>query len=242
MTDKKKVTLKAIKVGLLGDSQVGKTAICRSLLKYEFDPDVLSTIGNIKLDTKFELKNGETIKLILWDSAGQERFRSVAMTTLKAVMGVVLVFDVTLRESFDNVNDWLSQIRDNLNDPCLVLFANKIDLDKQFWKITEQEIEDFAKEKNMIYFKTSAKDNEGIVEGFQYLVNEIYERIKGKDKDENEENNDNQNIVIEQPIELKKEEEIEEETKSGCFGKKKKKKKKKNDNEQHKDKNKEKVK
>lgn len=240
MTDKKKVTLKAIKVGLLGDTQVGKTAICRSLLKYEFEPELVSTIGNIKLDTKFELKNGEKIKLILWDSAGQERFRAVAMTTLKAVMGIVLVFDVTLRDSFDNVNDWLNQIREHLNDPCLVLFANKIDLDKSLWTITEQEIEDFAREKNMIYFNTSAKNGEGIKEGFQYIVNEIYERIKGKEKDEEEDNKPN--IVIEQPIELKKDDEIEEETKSGCFGKKKKKKKKKNDNEQHKDKNKEKVK
>ena len=239
MSEKKKVTLKAIKVGLLGDSQVGKTAICRSLLKFEFDPDVLSTIGNIKFDTKFELKNGEKIKLILWDSAGQERFRSVAMTTLKAVMGIVLVFDVTMKESFDNVNDWLDQIKDNLNDPCLVLFANKIDIDKKFWKISEEEIEDFAKEKNMVYFNTSAKNNEGIVEGFQYLVNEIYERVKGKDEEEKEENI-KPNIVIEPTIELKKDEEREEETKTGCFGKKKKKKKKKND--QHQDKNKEKVK
>ena len=239
MSEKKKVTLKAIKVGLLGDSQVGKTAICRSLLKFEFDPDVLSTIGNIKFDTKFELKNGEKIKLILWDSAGQERFRSVAMTTLKAVMGIVLVFDVTMKESFDNVNDWLDQIKDNLNDPCLVLFANKIDIDKKFWKISEEEIEDFAKEKNMVYFNTSAKNNEGIVEGFQYLVNEIYERVKGKDEEEKEENI-KPNIVIEPTIELKKDEESEEETKTGCFGKKKKKKKKKND--QHQDKNKEKVK
>jgi small GTP-binding protein len=239
MSEKKKVTLKAIKVGLLGDSQVGKTAICRSLLKFEFDPDVLSTIGNIKFDTKFELKNGEKIKLILWDSAGQERFRSVAMTTLKAVMGIVLVFDVTMKESFDNVNDWLDQIKDNLNDPCLVLFANKIDIDKKFWKISEEEIEDFAKEKNMVYFNTSAKNNEGIVEGFQYLVNEIYERVKGKDEEEKEENI-KPNIVIEPTIELKKDEESEEETKTGCFGKKKKKKKKKK--EQHEDKNKEKVK
>jgi small GTP-binding protein len=226
MSEKKKVTLKAIKVGLLGDSQVGKTAICRSLLKFEFDPDVLSTIGNIKFDTKFELKNGEKIKLILWDSAGQERFRSVAMTTLKAVMGIVLVFDVTMKESFDNVNDWLDQIKDNLNDPCLVLFANKIDIDKKFWKISEEEIEDFAKEKNMVYFNTSAKNNEGIVEGFQYLVNEIYERVKGKDEEEKEENI-KPNIVIEPTIELKKDEESEEETKTGCFGKKKKKKKEK---------------
>ncbi len=239
MSEKKKVTLKAIKVGLLGDSQVGKTAICRSLLKFEFDPDVLSTIGNIKFDTKFALKNGEKIKLILWDSAGQERFRSVAMTTLKAVMGIVLVFDVTMKESFDNVNDWLDQIKDNLNDPCLVLFANKIDIDKKFWKISEEEIEDFAKEKNMVYFNTSAKNNEGIVEGFQYLVNEIYERVKGKDEEEKEENI-KPNIVIEPTIELKKDEESEEETKTGCFGKKKKKKKKKK--EQHEDKNKEKVK
>lgn len=220
MKEKKKVSLKAIKLGLLGDSQVGKTAICRAFLNNDFDPDILSTIGNIKLETKYELKNGETIKLILWDSAGQERFRSVAMSTLKAVMGVILVFDVTLKDSFKSISNWMNQINDNLNDPRLVLFGNKIDIDKEEWQVKQEEINQFVKEKNLPYFETSAKTREGINEGFDYLINEIYNKIK-------EEKNETQNIILEkeEKIEIVKEE--IEETKTGCFGRKKKKKKNK---------------
>ena len=226
----KKVALKAIKIGLLGDSQVGKTALCRALMNYDFDPEIISTIGNIKLETRFELKDGNEIKLILWDSAGQERFRSVALNTLKAVKGIILVFDVTLKASFDNVNSWLNEISENLNDPCLVLFGNKIDRDKDEWEVTQEEAKKFAEERNLTYFETSAKTKEGLKEGFSYIVNEAYEKIKGN-------SNTNNNVIV---LENKEEEnegennkdkvkqEVEEiKTSTGCFGWRKKKKKKK---------------
>ena len=226
----KKVALKAIKIGLLGDSQVGKTALCRALMNYDFDPEIISTIGNIKLETRFELKNGNEIKLILWDSAGQERFRSVALNTLKAVKGIILVFDVTLKASFDNVNSWLNEISENLNDPCLVLFGNKIDRNKDEWEVTQEEAKKFAEERNLTYFETSAKTKEGLKEGFSYIVNEAYEKIKGN-------SNTNNNVIV---LENKEEEnegennkdnvkqEVEEiKTSTGCFGWRKKKKKKK---------------
>jgi small GTP-binding protein len=226
----KKVALKAIKIGLLGDSQVGKTALCRALMNYDFDPEIISTIGNIKLETRFELKDGNEIKLILWDSAGQERFRSVALNTLKAVKGIILVFDVTLKASFDNVNSWLNEISENLNDPCLVLFGNKIDRDKDEWEVTQEEAKKFAEERNLTYFETSAKTKEGLKEGFSYIVNEAYEKIKGN-------SNANNNVIV---LENKEEEnegennkdnvkqEVEEiKTSTGCVGWRKKKKKKK---------------
>ena len=226
----KKVALKAIKIGLLGDSQVGKTALCRALMNYDFDPEIISTIGNIKLETKYELKDGNTIKLILWDSAGQERFRSVALNTLKAVKGIVLVFDVTLKSSFDNVTTWLNEINENLNDPCLVLFGNKIDRDKNEWQVTREEAKKFAEERNLTYFETSAKTKEGINEGFSYIVNEAYEKIKAnsntnnviilenKEQENGSENNNNDSL---------KQEVEETKPSTGCFGWKKKKKKKK---------------
>ena len=226
----KKVALKAIKIGLLGDSQVGKTALCRALMNYDFDPEIISTIGNIKLETRFKLKDGNEIKLILWDSAGQERFRSVALNTLKAVKGIILVFDVTLKASFDNVNSWLNEISENLNDPCLVLFGNKIDRNKDEWEVTQEEAKKFAEERNLTYFETSAKTKEGLKEGFSYIVNEAYEKIKGN-------SNANNNVIV---LENKEEEnegennkdnvkqEVEEiKTSTGCFGWRKKKKKKK---------------
>ena len=203
-----KINLSAIKVGLLGDSSVGKTAICSSLMNIEFAEDMLSTIGSDKLETKFPLKDGKTIKLVLWDTAGQERFRSVALTALKAAQGVVIVFDVTNKVSFENIGNWLQEIKDNLSNPNLVLFGNKADLpDRQ---VTESEARKYAKKMNLEYFETSAKTKKGLNEGFSYLVNDIYDKTASKGDDKSNK------------IDLKKKVK-EPKEKTGCFGKKKKK-------------------
>ena len=200
--------LTAIKLGLLGDSLVGKTAICQRLLNLEFSDDCVGTIGNVKLETKFHLKNGNDIKLILWDSAGQERFRSVAMSALKAVKGIVLVFDITSKKSFDNIDMWIDQINQQCNNPCLVLFGNKADLDPSLRQVKQEEIKLYCQRRNLVYFETSAKTKQGIMEGFDYIVNEAVEKAR---------NYIDNNIVIEnKEINDKKKKE-----KSGCFGKKK---------------------
>ena len=222
MSSNKQVTVKAIKLGLLGDSRVGKTAICDSLLNLEFSEESIGTIGNVKLDTIFKLRDGNSIKLILWDSAGQERFRSVAMGALKAVKGIVLVFDITSHESFENINMWLKQINEHCNNPCLVLFGNKIDLDQSLRQVTPEEIKKFCNEKNLTYFETSAKTKQGINDGFNYIVNEAYEKAQGFiDTNiviEPNSNNDN-NIVIKNKNDI--------ESGCGCAGNKKKRKKSK---------------
>ena len=210
MSNNNKLSLTAIKIGLLGDSKVGKTAICERLLNLEFSEDCIGTIGNVKLETKFQLKNGSDIKLILWDSAGQERFRSVAMGALKAVKGIVLVFDITSKKSFDNIEMWLKQINDQCNNPCLVLFGNKFDLPAELREVTNDEIKNFCEQKNLAYFETSAKTKQGIMEGFSHIVNEAVEKAQGMSGG---------NIVIDNKNGKKKKDE-----KSGCFGKKKKKK------------------
>ena len=180
------IEVKAIKLGLLGDSTVGKTAICRSLLNLDFCSDMLSTIGCDKLETKFSTKNGKQIKLCLLDSAGQERFRSMAFTALKAVHGLILVFDVSLR-----------LIHENFDNPCLVLFGNKIDKDKSEWKVTPEEIEKLVEDNKLTYFETSAKTKKGITEGFDYIVNIAYDKVETKKKVNNNNNiklkNDNNN-------------------------------------------------
>ena len=184
--EENKIELKSIKIGLLGDSTVGKTAICRSLLNQPFMQENIATIGSDKLDSKFTLKNGKTIKLCLFDSAGQERFRSIAFTTLKAVHGIIIVFDITYKRSFENVTMWLNLIKEKFEDPSLVIFGNKIDLDESKWEISEEEIKKLCEENNLEYFATSAKIKKGIIEGFDYIVNTAYDNALKKNK-----NNDN---------------------------------------------------
>ena len=216
-----KISLKVVKLALLGDTTVGKTAICHSMLNLHFAEDHLSTIGQDKLETKFALKNGTEIKLVLWDTAGQERFHSMALKTLKAVQGVIVVFDVSIKRTFNSVNSWINDIKDNLDNPCLVLFGNKIDKDKSEWEVTKEEVEEYANSLNLQYFETSAKTKKGLNEGFSYIVNEAYDRVE-----------------IRQNINLEEKEEEKFETVNGCFGKKKKRKKKDKDKAKDKIKNK----
>jgi small GTP-binding protein len=217
-----KISLKVVKLALLGDSSVGKTALCNSLMNLEFSEEKLSTIGIDKLETKFPLKNGTEIKLVLWDTAGQERFRSMALKTLRAVQGIVVVFDVTKRKTFESVNSWLEEIRECLDNPCLILFGNKIDIDKKEWQVTKEEVEKFAGSLNLTYFETSAKTKQGLNEGFSFIVNKAYDRVKAQSG-----------------INL---EEDEYEIVNGCFGKKKRRKKKNKDKDKDKDSDKGKVK
>ena len=122
-----KITVSAIKIGLLGDSTVGKTAICNSFMNIEFNPDTLTTIGHDKLEKKYKFQDGNEMKVIILDTAGQERFKAIATKTLKAVLGVIVVFDVTIRKTFENVNEWLDKIKEDLSEPNVVIFGNKID-------------------------------------------------------------------------------------------------------------------
>ena len=171
------VSLKAIKIGLLGDSMVGKSTIVTKFINLDYTENLLATIGSDKYDTKFKLENGKTIKLIIWDTAGQERFRSMALQALKAVHGIILVFDLTNKESFDNINNWLETIKESLNNPNLILFGNKADEDQKKWQITREEAERFAEKLNMKYFETSGYKKIGLQEGFSSIVNDIYNKM-----------------------------------------------------------------
>ena len=212
--ERKKIDIKAIKLGLLGDSKVGKTAICRTFVNLDFHTDLLSTIGSDKFETKFHTKEGKEIKLCLLDTAGQERFRSIAFTSIKAVHGIVLVFDVSLKESFDNINMWLELIKDNFEDPCLVIFGNKIDKDKSEWKVNDEDIKTLIDNKHIKYFATSAKTKQGLNEGFYYIVNMAYDKIQAK---YNNINNNNDDMIT-----LNKDKDNNDKKKKcgGCSGKK----------------------
>ena len=199
------IETKAVKVALLGDTEVGKTAICHSFLGVEFILGGTTTVGVDRLDKKIKLKNSKEIKLIVWDTAGQERFRSAAFKTIKSVQGIALVFDVTSRKTFDNVNLWLEEIKEHFDNPCLVLLGNKVDIEKEKWEVTKEEIEQFAKKKNMAYFETSAKTSKGINESFVHLANIAYDKIEKQKKEEPEEDNDDNNIVIKPEKKKKKE-------------------------------------
>ena len=170
----------SIRVGLLGDGAVGKSSICNTFTGIQFDPDSMSTVGTARFEKKIKLSNDKEVKLILWDTAGQERFRSAGFRSIRSVQGIALVFDFTNKQSFKNIEVWLDEIRDNLDNPCIVLLGNKIDIEKKKWQVTQEEVNKFAQEKKFNFYPTSAKTGEGINEAFTYIANLIYTKFEGK--------------------------------------------------------------
>ena len=164
---------KNVRISILGDSAVGKTCIINRYINNEYPPDFLITIGIDKFEKKIELNNGNEIKVILWDTAGSERFRAASLKTISYTDGCIVVFDVTSKESFENISRWIDSIKDIHSDFIIVLFGNKVDCDESEWEVTNEEINEFIQEKKLIYFEVSAKNNIGIDEGIEYIINQF---------------------------------------------------------------------
>ena len=122
---KKNIETQSMKIGLLGDSGVGKTNIINSILNVDFNKEEISTISLYQFEIEVILKKDNEVKLIVWDTSGQERFRSLAIKTIKNIDGIILVFDVTNRSSFKNISNWLRLIKENTEQkPNIILFGN----------------------------------------------------------------------------------------------------------------------
>ncbi len=145
----------ALSISIFGESNVGKTCICGTFLGLDFLDEHLSTIGIEKLSSVIELDTGEKLKIKLWDTAGQERFRNISVATLKNSQASVVVFDLTNKNSFLLVKDWLKEIRDYSTKIPICLFGNKSDLNNR--EVTNEEIEEFCENESLTYFETSAK-------------------------------------------------------------------------------------
>ena len=161
-----------IKISLLGDTTVGKTSIKNVYFEGKFSDDMLLTAGFHKEEKIVELNNGNKIIAKIWDTAGQEKFRSMVLQTLKNGQGIVLVYDVTKRETFNNLKIWLDEINNVTNKVSIILFGNKCDVDDR--AVTEEEAKQFANENKILYIETSAKENINIEKGFSQVINDTY--------------------------------------------------------------------
>ena len=176
----KKLNKESIKLGLLGIDSVGKTSICKVLTGLEFDPYETTSIGYDKFVKIFKLENGKEVKGIIFDTAGQERFRSAVIQTVRNFPGIIIVFDVTNRISFDIIDTFMQFINDEFDQPSVVIFGNKVDIEKKEWRVTEEEIKSLAQKYNLKYFETSAKTNMNIKEGFDYIIYNCFTKAKEK--------------------------------------------------------------
>ncbi len=174
---------------LLGDTCVGKTCLIQNFVKEKFDINSISTIGHDFKTKNIEInKNGEkkSFKLKIWDTAGQERFKSQCLIPLKSSLGVMLVYDVTKKKTFEDVKDWIDLISENItsnnNNFTIILVGNKTDLEDDR-KISYEEGEKLAKDYKYSFYETSALNGSNVEEAFMDLVNKIinnYQKMNRK--------------------------------------------------------------
>lgn len=162
-----------MKVVLCGDAKVGKSSLMKAFVegkRVDVSEMYVPTIG-VEFATKHLQHEGRGVKLVLWDSAGQERFRSITRSYFRGSSGVVIVFSVADRSSFEKVGEWVNEVRALVSPECsLMLVGNACD--------SASRVVEFAEAKKLAidlgmtgqYFETSATENRGVSEAFASLV------------------------------------------------------------------------
>jgi Ras-related protein Rab-1A len=209
MTTNNKPQIK-LKLLIIGDSSVGKTSMLLSYTDNYFPESHLATIG-VEYKVKEIVTDKFNISLQIWDTAGQERFRSITKSFFRNTNGIIFVYDVTCRKSFQSVKEWIkdSELHDNGFDK--ILCGNKIDL-KEKREVNFDELEEFGMKKKIEVMEISAKENIKIDDAFQKIINLILKNKTDKEIiDEFGIKNNNNDINLDKNNTKKR--------KQGCCGK-----------------------
>ena len=183
--------LETLKIVIIGESGVGKTSIISQFIDQIFQKDQQSTIGGTFSTKTIKCGNGKILKLEIWDTAGQERYRSVTKMFYKDANAAILVYDITNKFSFEELqNYWMEQVKESSpKNTILAVVANKSDL-IEYEPVDEEVARQFAKDNNAFFSVTSAKDTAQV----DSLFLEIAKKYSGSDtaltleeKDEEEE-------------------------------------------------------
>ncbi|KAH1224789.1 Ras-related protein Rab11C [Glycine max] len=187
------------KIVLIGDSGVGKSNILSRFTRNEFCLESKSTIGvefatrTLQLRSSSEehpVKNldvgikivveGKTVKAQIWDTAGQERYRAITSAYYRGAVGALLVYDITKRQTFDNVQRWLRELRDHADSNIVIMMAgNKSDL-SHLRAVSEDDGQALAEREGLSFLETSALEATNIEKAFQTILTEIYHIVSKK--------------------------------------------------------------
>jgi len=168
-----------LKVVLIGDSGVGKSNLLSRYTRNEFNLESKSTIG-VEFATRSIKIDGKQVKAQIWDTAGQERFRAITNTYYRGAVGALLVYDVTKLSTYENVAQWLKELRDQ-GDPGLIilLVGNKSDL-VDLRAVTTEEARTYAEENGLKFIETSALNASNVDDAFKTILTESYRYVSNK--------------------------------------------------------------
>lgn len=151
----------SLKIVVVGDSGVGKTCLLLRFVRDDWEGETQPTLG-VEFLTKVVPTDEHSIQLQLWDTAGQELFRSVTRGYYRGAAGALIVFDLTSRDSFNSVDRWYQDLKEVArSDVITVLIGNKLDLEDKR-AVTTEEAREFAEARGMEYFETSAKTGDNV--------------------------------------------------------------------------------
>ena len=197
------------KLLFLGDTSVGKTSLLIRYIDNKYDGDSLPTLG-VDVRYKFVTLENKKIRVDIWDTAGQERFKNITKNYFRGANGIILVFDITNRATYDVLKTWLITAQNNVSPETeMIIVGNKIDLnDKR--QVDFEALKDFGLKHKIDVFETSAKTGKGVQEIFTHLINKLFMNknigIISSNDDENSKRNDSHVLDIEsqRPREKKK--------------------------------------
>ena len=169
-----KEEITAFKILLLGDSQVGKTSFILRFCDDKFQEESLTTIG---LDTKnkFIKIKDKKIQLNIWDTAGEERFRSIAKNSFKGAHGILLMYGIDDKKSFRAIKDWINSIKESIdiNKIGLVVVGNKCDIKEEQKEVDQEMMKNLEEKEKVEIIIASAKDNINVNESFIKLIGKM---------------------------------------------------------------------
>ena len=157
-----------VKLLLLGDSSVGKTSIIIKYISNKFMDTNIATLGVDYMDKTVDYNNLKVF-LQIWDTSGEEKFRSITRNFYRNADGLLVVFDLTCRESFNHVKNWINEAKEHKNDIKTILVGNKLDLEDER-EVDKETALKFAEKNNLKYLETSAKNGKNINNSFKEMI------------------------------------------------------------------------
>jgi Rab family protein len=188
------------KIIIIGDTSVGKTALLSKYLKGIFQTSPLPTVATEFATKIIQIKEGGYIKAQIWDTAGQEKYKSITYHHYKKSVGGLIVYDITKRSTFENVKNWYNDLITLGEKGCIIaLVGNKLDLverNERKREVEKYEAQAYAEDNHMLFFETSAYNGNNLNDIFEELLQTIYtERRKIPELKERDKLLENQNIV-----------------------------------------------